>query len=159
MITLGPFTYIHDENMWECPTIHGGLCHTGLTNALDTELETSNQYELRVYEKRPRTDVSELKLEKRASGWYHNDGRRIVDESGERHEVDGYFIDFIEKQLFHLKNDQGEITFYVRPLDLGAAPKEITDVDFDEEAEEVILTATDGTYARVGVDLEAVEWE
>jgi hypothetical protein len=157
MIILGPFRHDFGDGVWQCEDINGGLCHTGLTNALDTELELSNQYELRIYEKRPRTDVAELKLEK--STYTHgNGGRRVLDEFGTHHEIDGYFIDFIEAQLGHLQDDNGEITFYARPLDLGAAPKVPSEGWYDEYTNEVVIEAEDGSQARIKVDLENAVW-
>jgi hypothetical protein len=160
MIILGPFTHNFDEGAWGCEAINGHLCHTGLSGALDTELEPSNSYELRVYEQRPRTDVSELTLEKQPlDSWYNsNEGRRVVDEFGTRHEIDGYFIDFIEAQLGHLKDEEGEITFYARPLDLGEAPKVPCDGHYDAYSNEVVIEAEDGSTARIKVDLAGAEW-
>ena len=156
MIIIGPLTYNFNEEIWECDgsAYPGQLCHTGLQAALDTELETNHTYELRIYPKRPRGDVSELTL---SYGKYEYDSEEIEDEYGEVHELDWQLADIVRKKFGKWKKDN-KIIFYVRPLDLGPAPKVVEDWDFDNDESKLHITAEDGSTATFKIDLENAKW-
>lgn len=157
MIVIGPFKYNSEDSVWTCDDYNGELCHTGLQAALDTELETDHSYELRIYPKRPRVDVSKLKLKIKGSE-YFDTYENLEDENGEHHELDCRFASIISNKFAQLENKNGEITFYVRPLDLGLTQKVPCEGFYDVDSSELEIIAEDGTSTIIDIDLEDAVW-